>query len=48
MWEIDGDYQEDAAIFELVIGVEFTALSSSQIDDMGYLLESTEMIDYPY
>ena len=48
MWEIDGDCQEDAAIFELVIGVEFTALSSSQKDDMDYLLDNIEMIDYSY
>ena len=48
MWEIDGDYQGDAALFELVIGVEFTALSSSQKDDMDYLLDNIEMIDYPY
>lgn len=48
MWEIDGDYQEDAAIFELVIGVEFTDLSLSQKDDMDDLLDNIELIDYPY
>jgi hypothetical protein len=48
MWEIDGDCQESDAIFELVIGVEFTDLSSSQKDDMDYLLDNIELINYPY
>ena len=46
MWEIDGDYQEGAAIFELVVGVEFPDLTQAQADELNYLLDNIELIDY--
>ena len=48
MWEIDGDYQEGAAIFELVVGIEFPDLTSAQADELNDLLDNIELIDYPY
>jgi hypothetical protein len=48
MWEINGDCQESSAIFELVIGVEFSNLSAFQKDDLNYLLKNIEQTDYPY
>lgn len=46
MRETSGDYQED--IFELVVGVEFCDLTSSQSHELDYLLETLELSDYPY
>jgi hypothetical protein len=48
MWEINGDYQEGAAIFELVVGIEFPDLTSAQADELNYLLDNIELFDYPY
>ena len=48
MWEIDGDYQDGAAIFELVVGVEFPELTSAQADELSFLLDNIELIDNPY
>jgi hypothetical protein len=48
MRETNGDYREPAAIYELVVGVEFFELTSSQSDELNYLLDNMELIDYPY
>ena len=48
MWEIDSDCNDPSAIFELVIGVEFAELSAFQKDELKYLLDNIELIDYPY
>jgi hypothetical protein len=54
MWETHGEYQNSSGEFELVVGVEFTELTSLQEDDLNYLLENmeqpdfTEQIDYLY
>jgi hypothetical protein len=42
-------FQDPLSTFELVIGVEFFALTSTQADELAYLLENNiELINYPY
>lgn len=49
MWETIGDYQEPGAMFELVVGVEFSRLTSSQESKLEFLLENNlESADYSY
>ncbi|MGB3210863.1 MAG: hypothetical protein WBB19_09195 [Desulforhopalus sp.] len=48
MRETNSDYQDPPAIFELVVGVEFCELTSSQSDELNYLIDNMEMFDYPY
>ena len=48
MWEINGDCEEAATIFELVIGIEFSKLSATQADELDYLLDNIEQVEYPY
>lgn len=48
MRETNGDYPEPEAIYELVVGVEFFELTSSQSDELNYLLDNMEPIDYQY
>jgi hypothetical protein len=47
MWETHGDVPDSPANFEVVLGVEFSELTSSQADDLEYLLDNhMEMFDY--
>lgn len=48
MWETSGDYHEAAAVFELVVGVEFSELSSIQSEELTYLLNNIEVVNYSY
>jgi hypothetical protein len=42
-------FQDPLSTFELVIGVEFFALTSTQADELACLLENNiELINYPY
>lgn len=47
MWEINGDYQQGAAIYELMVGIQFPELTSAQADAIDYLLANIELTDYP-
>ncbi|GAB6193721.1 hypothetical protein [Desulfocastanea catecholica] len=45
--ETNGDDQEPAGIFELVIGVEFAEISAFQAEELDYLLdENLGLLDY--
>jgi len=46
--ETNGDDQDPLEIFELVVGVEFCDLTSTQSHELDYLLETMDMIDQPY
>lgn len=47
--ETNGDDQEPAGIFELVIGVEFAEISAFQAEELDYLLdENLGLLDYSY
>jgi hypothetical protein len=49
MRETTNYFQNPLSTFELVIGVEFFALTSVQADELAYLLENNiEMIIYPH
>ena len=48
MWETHGDFNDPTAIFELVIGVEFSELSSLQTEELTYLLNNMEVVNYSY
>lgn len=47
MWEINGDYQQGAAIYELMVGLEFPELTSTQADAINFLLDNIELAEYP-
>lgn len=40
MWETHSDYLDSAAVFELVVGVEFSECTCSQTDELNYLLDT--------
>jgi hypothetical protein len=47
--ETNGDYQEPAGIFELVIGIEFAEITAFQAEELDYLLDNnTDLLDYSY
>jgi hypothetical protein len=47
--ETSGDYLDSLALFELVIGVEFTQLTESQSDELDFLLDNNmELMDFLY
>jgi hypothetical protein len=47
--ETDGDYQEPAVIFELVLGVEFAEITALQAAELEYLLDhNIDLLDYSY
>jgi hypothetical protein len=49
MRETTNYFEDPLSTFELVIGVEFFALTSVQADELAYLLENNiEMIIYPH
>jgi len=48
MWETSGETQEPTEIFELEVGVEFAELTASQSEELDYLLDDLELVDFPY
>lgn len=48
MWEIKGENQDPTATYELVVGLEFSELTSAQSRELSYLLDKMEPIDYSY
>jgi len=48
MWETSEHYQDSAAMFELVVGVEFCELSPTQAEELNYLFANLEVIDFSH
>jgi hypothetical protein len=47
--ETSGDSQEPAGIFELIVGVEFTEITTFQAEELNYLLAGNiDLLDYSY
>ncbi len=45
IWETNGDFQELTAIYELVVAVKFSELTSTQSGELNSLLDGLELID---
>lgn len=48
MWQTNGDINDPSAVFELLIGVEFSELTSIQSEELTYLLDNMEVVNYSY
>ncbi len=47
MWETNADYLDSTAVFELVVGVEFSECTCTQLDELHYLLDTMEELTAP-
>lgn len=47
MWETSGAQDNPGTEFELVVGIEFSDPTASQADELDYLLEDMEQVDFP-
>lgn len=46
IWETRDEFNDAATEFELLVGVEFTEISSSQTDELNYLLNNLKQPEY--
>ena len=47
-WEANGDNLDSAGIYELIVGLEFSELTSAQLGELSYLLGKSEQIENSY